>query len=86
MRFQNSLLPAEIQDCLKNLTNLEKKLIVKNLVFIFNRLRVGLDKDTEWARMVERQFAYMMKGVDKIQTRGLGKLSEVMMPESGWFN
>ena len=34
MCFQNYLQPAEIPDCLKNLTNLEKQLIVKNLVFI----------------------------------------------------
>ena len=34
MSFQNSLTPAIIPDCLKELTNLEKQLIVKNLVFI----------------------------------------------------
>ena len=34
MCSKNSLEPATIPDCLKNLTNLEKQLIVKNLIFI----------------------------------------------------
>ena len=34
MCAKNSLEIPEIPDCLKNLTNLEKQLIVKNLVFI----------------------------------------------------
>ena len=34
MAFANSLQPAVIPDCLRNLTNLEKQLIVKNLIFI----------------------------------------------------
>ena len=34
MCFKNSLEPAVVPECLKNLTNLEKQLIVKNLVFI----------------------------------------------------
>ena len=34
MAAKNSLMPAVIPDCLKNLTDLEKQLIVKNLIFI----------------------------------------------------
>ena len=34
MNAKNSLEPAMVPDCLKNLTNLEKQLIVKNLIFI----------------------------------------------------
>ena len=34
MCFKNSLEPAEVPEVLKDLTNLEKQLIVKNLVFI----------------------------------------------------
>ena len=34
MCFKNSLEPSFVPDCLKDLTNLEKQLIVKNLIFI----------------------------------------------------
>ena len=34
MCFKNSLEPCVVPDCLKNLSNLEKQLIVKNLIFI----------------------------------------------------
>ena len=34
MCFKNSLMPPFIPDCLRDLTNLEKQLIVKNLIFI----------------------------------------------------
>ena len=34
MSSKNSLEPAVIPECLKDLTNLEKQLIVKNLIFI----------------------------------------------------
>ena len=34
MCFKNSLEPSVVPNCLKDLTNLEKQLIVKNLIFI----------------------------------------------------
>ena len=34
MCFKNSLEPSFVPDCLKDLSNLEKQLIVKNLIFI----------------------------------------------------
>ena len=34
MFFKNSLMPPFIPDCLRDLSNLEKQLIVKNLIFI----------------------------------------------------